>query len=254
MAVTESRSRGEPVRPGDVVVDTDDESPSEAIVVKTPNAVASSWRVPGGTVADTNPDYPDDDPVAVVVFRDALEAEYPLYTGGMALALSQLGRDGLDYYAFPDARLRRVDRLEARELALDEINPSPYHARNFCLDGNRAYVAEIRERGKPDPIPLVRDCGGRFEVLNGHKRIWASYVAGLESIPCDVHYSRDLYAARMWARYHLHGYAPEERSIALQRIESHLDSQQAEYISDRILPDDATVSDDAEFASAETDG
>lgn len=232
---------------GDVVVDDDDNSGDEAIVVKIPGATADDWYVPGGTVADTNPDYPADDRVIVVVFRDDLESEYPRYTGGTALALQQVERNGLDYYAFPESRLRRVDRLTPLELELDEIDPCPYHARNFDAAANREYIDAIRDRGRPETPPLVRDCGDRFELLNGHKRVWASYVAGLESIPCDVHYERDLYAARTWARYHLHEYAPDERRVALRRIERRLDSQQAAYIEATFLPDDAPepISDDS---------
>ena len=230
MAMGKSEADRTPIRTGDVVVDGDDESGDEAVVVKSPGATADEWRVPGGTVAETNPGYPADDRVVVVVFREQLDEHYPQYTGELPLALCQLNRDGVDYYSFPASRLRRVDRLEPREIDLDEIDPCPYHARNFVADENRAYIAAIRERGRPDPPPIVRDCGDRFELVNGHKRVWASHVAGLESIPCDVHYERDLYAARTWARYHLQGYDERERAVALRRIESHLDSQQAAYI------------------------
>lgn len=228
------------LRIGDVVVDDDNDSGERAVVVKIPGAIADDWHVPGGTVADTNPAYPADDRVIVVAFRDELEREYPRYTGGSALALQQLGRSGVDYYSFPESRLRRVDHLEPREIELDVIDPCPYHARNFDAAANRDYIDAIRERGRPESPPLVRDCGDRFEILNGHKRIWASYVAGLESVPCEVHYERDLYAARTWARYHLKAYSREERQVALRRIESRLDPQQAEYIEATFLPDDAT--------------
>ncbi|WP_238709290.1 ParB N-terminal domain-containing protein [Natronorubrum halophilum] len=218
---------------GDIVVDRDRPG-AQAVVVKLPNAVAEEWRVPGGTVADTNPEYPADERVVVVVFRDDLEERYPRYTGGIALALEQLNRDGVDYYSFPAARLRRVGQLEPHEIALNDIDPCPYHARNFNAAANRDYIEAIRERGRLEPAPLVRDCGDRFEILNGHKRVWASYVAGLESIPCDVHYQRDLYAARTWARRHLSGYSDRERRVALRRIESNLDVQQASYIDERL--------------------
>ncbi len=110
----------------------------------------------------------------------------------------QINRDGLRHYSFPKSRLRRIDQLEPIQLTLDAIDPNPYHSRNFTVAENRDYIAAIRDRGRPDPPPIVRDCGDRFELLNGHKRVWASYVAGLESIPCDVHYERELYAARTW--------------------------------------------------------
>lgn len=228
---------------GDIVVDVDDDdSREQAVVVKIPGATADEWRVPGGTVADTNPGYPADDRAIVVAFRDELENVYSRYTGGSSLALQQLGRNGIDYYAFPESRLRRVDRLTPLEIDLDDIDPCPYHARNFDAAANRDYIDAIRERGRPESPPLVRDCGERFEILNGHKRIWASYVAGLGSIPCHVHYERDLYAARTWARYHLTEYSRHEREVALRRIERRLDSQQAAYIEATFLPDEASKS------------
>ncbi|QCW02092.1 ParB N-terminal domain-containing protein [Natrinema pallidum] len=238
--MTDTSSEWPSIGPGDIVIDADDTSPSPAVVVKTPNAIAADWRVPGGTVADTNPDYPATDPVVVVVFRDDLEDAYPRYTGGLPLSLAQINRDGLRHYSFPKSRLRRIDQLEPTQLTLDAIDPNPYHSRNFTVDENRDYIAAIRDRGRPDPPPIVRDCGDRFELLNGHKRVWASYVAGLESIPCDVHYERELYAARTWARYHLQGYSEPQRQAALRRIESRLDGQQAAYIRREYIDSEET--------------
>lgn len=239
MATSDIKPERESIQLGDIVVDADDDSPNPAVVVKMPRVTAEEWRVPGGTVADTNPDYPADDRVIIVAFQDEIEAVYPLYTGGIPFALRQLSRNGIDYYSFPESRLRRVDRPEPHEIELDDIDPCPFHARNFNAEDNRDYIDAIRERGRPKPRPVVRDCGNRFEIVNGHKRIWASYVAGLESIPCDVYYERDLYAARTWARYHLEGYSDQERQVALRRIESHIDVQQAAYIEEQFLPDDA---------------
>ncbi|RQH00732.1 ParB/RepB/Spo0J family partition protein [Natrarchaeobius oligotrophus] len=206
---------------GDVVVDRDDPSPNEAVVINVPPMAATEWVVSGrGTLASDNPAYPDDDRVVIVVYRETLTREYPNYSGGYPMLVDWLNRDGVPYYAFPSRRLRTVDTMQPTELPLSEIDPSPYHARNFVESKNRAFIEEIRDRGRPDPIPLVRDCDDRFEVLNGHKRIWASHVAGLESIPCHCLYVDDEWAARLWAQWHFDSYGAAERSVARRRLEA----------------------------------
>jgi ParB family chromosome partitioning protein len=208
--------------PGDVVVDRESE-PSErndAIVVNTPSKAAHDWYVQGrGLLSEDNPGYSDDAPVIVVVFRSALDEHYPHYTGVSPLQLSELHEQSIPYYAFPEPRLIRVGEVEPIEIPLSMLSPAPYHSRNFDVAENREFIDEIAARGHPDPLPLVRVRDDGFEIVNGHKRVWASAVAGVSSIPCHTVHQEPGEYARSWAKRHLGGYDQAEQAAAVERLQ-----------------------------------
>lgn len=215
--------RDSDIRCGDIVVDRDSDDPNEAVVVNTPSQTAKDWRVYGrGLLYEDNPEYPANDPVIIVVYQDTLNESRPNYGGVLSLKISRLNRDGIKFYAFPESRLKAIDKLDPDEIPLDKIDPSPYHARSFSKSENREYIDEIRERGQPRLPPLVRRVDNRWEVVNGHKRIWASHVAGHDSILCARKYLDDKEAARVWAEKHLEGYNAEQASVAVERLHSQL--------------------------------
>jgi hypothetical protein len=79
MAPSESETR---LSVGDSVVDSEDDDPDETIVIERPSGQAiSEWahdtESGTATVAATNPDYPADDQLIVVVFRSALNESVP---------------------------------------------------------------------------------------------------------------------------------------------------------------------------------
>lgn len=208
---------------GAVVEDREGRSPT-GVVVNYPPIPAEDWYVPGrGTLAEDNPDYPADDRATIVLFEDDLEEFYPEWTGWEGIPMAQLNADDAPYYTFPESRLRPVDELDQPEISLEAINPAPFHARNFDVDANREFVTEIGNRGHPDPIPVVRPLGDGYEILNGHKRIWASHVAGLEEIPVAILPLDETRAAKYWAQRHLPAYGPDEQRVALERLRDRLD-------------------------------
>jgi len=85
----------------------------------------------------------------------------------------------------------RVERL-----ALDGIQPAPYHAREFDAAENRGYIDRVRNDGWVGSFPTVRpaaadgdlehpgDAG--FEIVAGHKRLWVAAEAGLDSHPVQI--------------------------------------------------------------------
>lgn len=77
-----------------------------------------------------------------------------------------------------DSRIERVD--------LDEIEAAPYHEREFQESANRGYVADVRDTGFVGSFPVVRECDDCFEVVEGHKRIWACRQAGIETHPVEI--------------------------------------------------------------------
>src|SRR5699024_7411195 len=65
------------------------------------------------TVAEDNPDYPEDAPVAVAVYRDELaEFDSNWDDRDTPYSLSDLGEAGVSHYSFPAPRLRSIEQSE----------------------------------------------------------------------------------------------------------------------------------------------
>lgn len=85
-----------------------------------------------------------------------------------------------------DSRIERI--------ALRTIEPAPYHEREFQESENRGYVADVRDTGFVGSFPVVRPIDGDldhpgsegFEVVEGHKRIWACRQAGIVTHPVEI--------------------------------------------------------------------
>jgi len=92
----------------DIVRDREDDDPNDAVVVNTPPVAAEDWAARDGvSVADDNPEYDPEADVIVVAFRGELAETRPDFTDtNDALPLAEA--DGVDTYAFPPGRLRRV--------------------------------------------------------------------------------------------------------------------------------------------------
>jgi ParB family chromosome partitioning protein len=224
----------------DVVMDKETNT-SGPVVVSRISAAAEDWNIPGrGTLAEDNPDYPADDRVIIVVFQDTLFESYPYYSGIKPLALSELNENGVKFYSFPESRLRAVGRITSHTIDLSAIRPSPYHARSFCAADNRDFIASIRQRGDLDRnAPLLRPVGDEhggpnsaptFEILNGHKRVWAAHVAGLDSITGRCIYVSDEQAARTFANAHLGGYDASARQKATRTMHQKLGKETAQEV------------------------
>jgi hypothetical protein len=85
-----------------------------------------------------------------------------------------------------DSRIERI--------ALRTIEAAPYHEREFQESENRGYVADVRDTGFVGSFPVVRPIDGDldhpgsegFEVVEGHKRIWACRQAGIVTHPVEI--------------------------------------------------------------------
>ncbi|MFC7213063.1 ParB N-terminal domain-containing protein [Saliphagus sp. GCM10025334] len=207
---------------GEVVIDREyaGSDPNRAVVVNQPPTVAHDWEIFSRrkTLAEDNPEYPEDDRVVIVVYKQDLEEVYPYYTGAFSIRLSRLNQDGVKYYSFPESRLKVVDSLDSVKVNLSKVFPSPYHSRNFTVEPNRDWIAEIGRYEYPVPFPLVRDCGDWFELINGHKRVWAAHLLGLEEIYVECSYIDDEKAAVEWAGRHLLDYDGKQQDEAFSRI------------------------------------
>ena len=236
--------------PGDVVRDRG--SPEgRAIVVNTPPKRASEWHVPGrGFLDEDNPDYPANDPVVIAVWRQDLRETLPYYSGSRPLPMQELQSREMPYYAFPETRLTTVTSLPPPTLPLDRIGPSPFHARNFDASANEGFIRRMRERGTLPYPPLVRvhqpapnpehplkESDFRFEIINGHKRIWAAHVAGFRTVHCWCLHIGEEEAARKWAERHLGDDPVDLQAVACRRLKDHLPEAVAEELIVRYARD-----------------
>lgn len=223
---------------GDIVMDKESDT-SGPVVVSRISMPAEEWQVPGrGTLAEDNPDYPSDDRVIIVLFQDTLSESYPYYSGVKPLALTDLNERGVKYYAFPESRVRAISYITSHSIDLSTIEPSPYHARSFCAADNREFIQSIRKRGDlGERIPLLRpvDAGNggdepTFEILNGHKRVWAAHVAGLDSVTARCVYLSDEEAARTFVNAHFGDYGPPARQKAARSMHQQLGEETAQEV------------------------
>ena len=86
------------------------------------------------------------------------------------------------------------DNSRIERIALRTIEAAPYHEREFQESENRGYVADVRDTGFVGSFPVVRPIDGDldhpgsegFEVVEGHKRIWACRQAGIVTHPVEI--------------------------------------------------------------------
>ena len=86
------------------------------------------------------------------------------------------------------------DDSHIERIALRTIEAAPYHEREFQESENRGYVADVRDTGFVGSFPVVRPIDGDldhpgsegFEVVEGHKRIWACRQAGIVTHPVEI--------------------------------------------------------------------
>jgi ParB family transcriptional regulator, chromosome partitioning protein len=72
----------------------------------------------------------------------------------------------------------RIQELKAREL-----EPNPYQPRRvFNEDTLQELADSIRQDGVQEPV-IVRQVDGRYELVSGERRVRASIMAGLETVP-----------------------------------------------------------------------
>lgn len=72
-------------------------------------------------------------------------------------------------------------------VSIDKISLNPYQPRKTFEPVAISELAQsIREFGVIQPITVRRNCIGGFELISGERRLKASKIAGMKSIPCIV--------------------------------------------------------------------
>jgi len=100
---------------GDSVADTEDDDPDEAIIIDRPTGqTITAWEheTDSGTTtaAEENPDYPADEQLVVVAFRDAVAAGIDDWQALDGDTLhEQVVEHDITQYGFPESRLEQIE-------------------------------------------------------------------------------------------------------------------------------------------------
>jgi hypothetical protein len=133
---------------GDVVLDTHQESPNPAVVLNLPPKQANEWIAYADTsVAEDNPEYPDDSPIVVVAFYgDLADRAEALLWPESPVPLTELSEYDVKDYAFPVDRLQPADdtSLAERHAGADQATTE-----TNTEDDTTSDAAE-RDEGEPE--------------------------------------------------------------------------------------------------------
>ena len=112
---------------GDSVADIEDDDPDEAIVIAQPTAqTIADWEheTDSGTTtaAEDNPDYPADEQLVVVAFRDAITDSIDNWQALDGDTLhEQAVEHNITQYGFPESRLEQIEPGELDAQWLDSL-------------------------------------------------------------------------------------------------------------------------------------
>lgn len=75
--------------------------------------------------------------------------------------------------------------------ALGNLRQAPWHTAEFDVADHQLYVDEVRREGWASSFPVVRQIQDErrspdFEIVEGHKRLWAAAQAGLDAHPVEI--------------------------------------------------------------------
>ena len=81
-----------------------------------------------------------------------------------------------------DAKLERVNNIQLD--LIDDFPEHPFHVRND--ESMNELVDSIYANGVISPIRIRPKEGGRYEIVSGHRRMMASVIVGLNTIPAII--------------------------------------------------------------------
>ena len=85
-----------------------------------------------------------------------------------------------------DIRAPSDDRV-IQEISIDKIDPFPDHPYKVLDDGDMEQLAEsIRAKGLISPLLVRKMYHGRFELVSGHRRLFACRKLGMDKVICEV--------------------------------------------------------------------
>ncbi len=101
--------------------------------------------------------------------------------------LEQLfNNENLDLDSFEKSVYETATKEEIIEISLDELRANPYQPRKvFDEEALQELASSIKEHGVFQPIIVKKSIKG-YEIIAGERRVRASKVAGLETVPAIV--------------------------------------------------------------------
>ena len=85
-----------------------------------------------------------------------------------------------------DIRAPSDDRV-IQEISIDKIDTFPDHPYKVLDDGDMEQLAEsIRAKGLITPLLVRKMYHGRFELVSGHRRLFACRKLGMDKVTCEV--------------------------------------------------------------------
>lgn len=105
----------------------------------------------------------------------------------LGMGLEQLfNGDNIDIASFEKKIYENTPSEEIAQLNLDELRPNPYQPRiNFNEDALKDLADSIKENGVFQPIIVKKSIKG-YEIVAGERRVRASRMAGLKTIPAII--------------------------------------------------------------------
>ena len=153
---------------GDVVLDTHQESPNPAVVVNLPPKQANEWTAyTNTTVAEDNPEYPDESPIAVVAFYDNLsEHAEELLWPESPIPLKQLHKHDVKDYAFPVERLQLAEdtSLAARHGGEDQETTEANDETDTTSDADGPDEGKSETTRESNEVSSTEDNGGESDL------------------------------------------------------------------------------------------
>ncbi len=94
--------------------------------------------------------------------------------------------ENLDLDSFERSVYESASKEEIIEIPLDELRPNPYQPRKiFHEESLKELTESIKEHGVFQPIIVKKSIKG-YEIIAGERRVRASKMAGLETIPAII--------------------------------------------------------------------
>jgi len=90
---------------------------------------------------------------------------------------------------FVDQLIRPSGETIGRVIPIEDIEPNPDQPRQSLGDLSEL-TASIQEKGVLEPL-LVREVGGRFQIIAGERRYRAAVEAGYAELPCIIRETSD---------------------------------------------------------------
>ena len=90
---------------------------------------------------------------------------------------------------FVDQLVRPSGETIGRVIPIEDIEPNPRQPRQNLGD-LAELTASVREKGVLEPL-LVREVGGRFQIIAGERRFRAAVEAGYAELPCIIREASD---------------------------------------------------------------